>query len=222
VRQQTSFSKRLTLKKNFRLYAILDRELSGNRDIIKITRQIIRGRPDVIQLRAKKSSTKEIIKMGKVIRKLTKKANVTFIINDRVDVVKACSADGVHLGGDDLPVKVARSILGEDKIIGVSAHNISQVIKAEKEGADYISIGPIFPTEIKPHLPVVGVEFIKKIKKIIKIPFVTIGGINQANIKRVLRAGAERVAVCRAIICASDSYLATKALRQILSSYEKL
>lgn len=195
---------------------ILDRELSGNRDIIKITRQIIRGRPDIIQLRAKKSSTKEIIKMGKVIRKLTKKASVPFIINDRVDISLACDADGVHLGGDDLPVKVARSILGEDKIIGVSTHSISQAIKAEKEGADYISIGPIFPTELKPHLPVVGVEFIKKIKKIIKIPFVIIGGINQINIRKALRAGAERVAVCRAIICASDSYLATRYFHSIL------
>lgn len=195
---------------------ILDTEFSGNRNIIKIAHQIIRGGADVIQLRDKKSSAKEIIKMGKVIRKLTKKANVVFIINDRVDVVKACNADGVHLGQDDLPIKVARSILGEDKIIGVSAHNISQAIKAEKEGADYIGIGPIFPTEIKPHLPVVGVGFIKKIKKIIKVPFVTIGGISQENIRNVLRAGAERVAVCRAIVCASDSYLATRCFHSIL------
>lgn len=150
------------------------------------------------------------------IKQLCKKRGIVFLVNNRLDISKIVDADGLHIGQSDLPLRVARRILGKDKIIGVSCHNLTHALKAQTEGADYISIGPIFSTPIKPHTKPINLNLIKAIEQKIKIPFFAIGGINHSNIKKVISYGAKRVAVCRAICCAKNPGKAAKDLKEII------
>ena len=184
--------------------------------ILEIARQTILGGTDILQLRAKTLSDRKILKIGQTIKDLTRKSKTLFVLNDRADLAQALDADGVHLGQQDLPVKEARRILGKNKVIGISTHSVSQAQEAEKQGADYIAIGPIFVTAAKPDLPPLTPEIITGIKDKIKIPFVAVGGINLDNLGQVLKAGAKRVAVCRAIITAKDVFKAAQEFRQRL------
>lgn len=198
---------------DFRLYLILDKKLCGNRDPLKLAEQAIAGGVDVIQLRDKESATGKITETAFKLRELTRRKKATFIINDRVDIALAVDADGVHLGEDDLPFDVARRILESKKIIGVSTHSLARAQEAEKKGADYISIGAIFPTATKSEAAVVGVEMIKQVAANIRTPFVTIGGINLDNIEEVIKAGAKRIAVGRAILGREDIAEAIRELK---------
>ncbi|MCX5748792.1 MAG: thiamine phosphate synthase, partial [Candidatus Saganbacteria bacterium] len=144
-----------------------------------------------------------------------KRAGVTFIVNDYIDVCLAIDADGVHLGQDDVPVPVARKLLGSGKIIGLSSHSFDQAITGAKSGADYISLGPVFSTPSKPDTKPLGIEVLKKVLKSVKVPVVAIGGINEDNIKVVIAAGAKRVAVIRAAVAAKDPASAVKRMRRI-------
>ena len=202
--------------RDFKLYVIVDRKTCGERSVIYVVKEAIAGGADVIQLRDKNATAKELIKVGRPIRQLTRKAKVLFIINDRSDIAKAVDADGVHLGQDDSPIKVARSILGRNKIIGLSTHSLSQAKEAQKNGADYIGVGPIFATPTKPEYKAVGLDLIKKVKRVIKIPFVAIGGIDTSNIDEILSAGANRVAVVRAVCGAKNIRRAASFLKRKL------
>lgn len=202
--------------RDFKLYVIVDRKTCGERSAIYVVKEAIAGGADAIQLRDKNATAKELIKVARAIRRLTRKAKVLFIINDRPDIAKAVDADGVHLGQDDSPIKVARSILGRNKIIGLSTHSLSQAKEAQKSGADYISVGPIFATPTKPEYKAVGLDLIKKVKRVIKIPFVAIGGIDASNIGDVIKEGATRVAVVRAVCGADDIRRAAKYLKERL------
>lgn len=184
--------------------------------MIYVVKEAIAGGADVIQLRDKNATAKELIKVARPIRRLTRKAKVLFIINDRLKIAKAVDADGVHLGQDDSPIKVARSILGRNKIIGLSTHSLSQAKEAQKNGADYIGVGPIFATPTKPEYKAVGLDLIKKVKSAIKIPFVAIGGIDTSNIDEILSAGANRVAVVRAVCGAKNIRRAASFLKRKL------
>ncbi len=206
-------SKRKLLKKS-RLYAILDKQIAVNRPILKIAKQIVNCGVDIIQLRDKVSKKEEIIRESLGLRKLLLNSKALFIINDYLEIAKMVDSDGIHIGQEDLSIKLARKILGKDKIIGISCHSLKQAIKAQKEGADYISIGPVFPTPVKPEYKPVGLELINKIKARIKIPFFAIGHINQFNIDNVISMGARRVAVCRAIIEARDIPATIRTLKQ--------
>ena len=153
----------------------------------------------VIQYREKNLSTKEMYEQAIKIRNLTK-GKAIFIINDRIDICMAVNADGVHLGKNDIPYVYARRILPE-KIIGLSTHNLQEALHAEKIGADYIAIGPIFPTETKKdHEKPVGIGNLKEISERIKTPLVAIGGINHANLKEVLSTGIKNFVMISAII----------------------
>lgn len=155
---------------------------------------------DIIQLRDKNSDKGCILESALLLRKLFLNSDMLFILNDYLDIAKIADCDGVHLGQDDGSVELAREILGEEKIIGLSCHNLKQALLAQKKGADYIGIGPIFPTSTKPQYRPIGPDIIKQVKKKIKIPFFPIGGIDRNNIGRILSLGAKRVAICRAII----------------------
>lgn len=195
---------RKNLASKLGLYIITDKKISGKSNE-KIVKEAIKGGADTIQLRDKNSSDKKLFQEAKKIRALTGKKNVLFIVNDNIDVALASDADGVHLGKDDLPVKKARKILGEDKIIGMSCDNVKEAVKAEKEGADYISLGPIFPTTTKKDIPSpLGTKVIKEAKKKVSIPIVAIGGINEGNMKKVLKAGADSIAVISAVLQNGD------------------
>jgi thiamine-phosphate pyrophosphorylase len=204
---------------DFQLYLILDKKLCGNRDPISIAEEAIDGGVDIIQLRDKESPLRKVVETASKLRELTQRRNVIFIVNDRVDVALAVDADGVHLGEDDLPLNLARQILKKDKIIGISTHNLTQAKAAEKKGADYISIGAIFPTLTKVGAPVVSVELVKEFAANIQIPFVAVGAINLNNMEEVVKAGAKRVAVAGAILKRKD---VREAAREFKIKLEKV
>jgi thiamine-phosphate pyrophosphorylase len=174
-----------------------------------------RGGANIIQFRDKESAKESIINDISLLSKLLKNKTI-FIINDCIDIAKIFDCDGIHLGQDDSSIEVARRILGEDKIIGISCHNLRQALRAQNKGADYISVGPIFSTSTKPEYKSIGLGLIKKVSKKIRIPFFAIGGINEKNIKKVLSSGAKRVAVCKAACQAKDIRSSLKNLNNIL------
>jgi len=209
--------KKELLKKSV-LYAIIDKEITKNKSLDKVAKRIADSGVKIIQYRNKEAKRKILIKEAKSIKKILSKQKILFIVNDYLDVAKIVDSDGLHLGQNDLSLKLARKILGRDKIIGISCHNLRQAIKAEKEGADYISIGPIFPTPLKPEYKTIGTKIIKKIKNKIKIPFFVIGGVNLKNLNEVLSMGAKRVAVCRLICQAKNIPFTTKKILSLLKN----
>lgn len=202
---------------DFQLYLILDKKLCGDRDLLTLAEEAVKGGVDIIQLRDKESTVRKIVEIASRLSKLAQKKKITFIINDRVDIALAVGAQGVHLGDDDFPLNLARQILGRDKIIGISTHSLAEAREAQEEGADYVSVGAIFPTQTKLESPVVGVETIREIAKEVRIPFVAIGGINLNNVKEVIKAGAKRIAVGKAILESEDVCETARELKSKLS-----
>jgi thiamine-phosphate pyrophosphorylase len=180
--------------KDFHLYLITD----SKRDVIEDVKIAIENGIKIIQLRDKVNNKETILETAKQLRELTKESNTILIINNHIDIAKEVNADGVHLGQDDTPIKEARTILN-NKIIGISCHSLDQAIKAEKDGADYIGIGPIFKTQTKNYQEI-GSNIITNVKNSIKIPFISIGGIDKDNIDEVLNTGATRVAIISALL----------------------
>lgn len=176
----------------------------------------LEGGVDILQLREKNMTANRILKLGKKIKQLCSQYDVTFIINDRVDIAAILEADGVHLGQDDLDVKSARDILGTNAIVGVSTHAPEQALKAVEEGADYIGVGPVFATPTKQGRIPVGLEYVKWASENISIPAFAIGGIDLQNVTEVLDFGIKKVAVVRAIINAeSPQKAAEEFIKQI-------
>ena len=209
---------------DFALYVITDRRLSQGRSHQEVASAAIAGGAHVIQFRDKEMSARELIQVGEELRELTKKAGVPFIINDRVDVALAVEADGVHLGQEDMPIKLARRLLGEGKIIGVSATSLAEALEAEAEGADYLGVGPIFATDTKPDAaPPTGLEGLTEVVRRVSIPVVAIGGINRDNVEEVMAAGAAGVAVISAVVAKEDIRQATsELLAKILEAKRRL
>lgn len=203
--------------RDFRLYVIIDKKAAMGRDLVRIAEEAVAGGADVIQLRDKGSEARELVEAGRAIRKAVGKDKAVFIVNDRPDIALAVGADGVHLGQDDLPVAYARSILGKDKIIGLSTHSLEQASGAQNSGADYIGVGPVFSTPTKPGYKAVGLGLIEKVREMNGIPFVAIGGIDESNIDDVIAAGGSRVAVVRAVCGAEDVIGAAKRLKDKLA-----
>ncbi len=198
------------------LYFITDSKLT-RRTVLEDVRSAIKAGVRIIQYREKDLCTREMINEAEKIGRLCKKNNVLFIINDRVDIALAVDADGVHLGNEDMHYSAARKILGNMKTIGLTIHNVSEAIEAERIGADYIGISPIFETKTKPDAGTpAGIDLIKYIKKIVKIPFVAIGGINEDNVKSVIEAGARSIAVISAIVTKGDVKKECKKFREVI------
>ena len=204
------------LLKESRLYVIVDKKVSKGRPIFNIVSEIKDSGADIIQLRDKESKKESILKEAYKLRKLLTNTQTLFIINDYIDIAKIVDSDGIHLGQNDLPLETARQLLGNDKIIGISCHNLNQAIEAQKNGADYISIGPVFSTPTKPEYKAVGLDLIRKVKRAIHIPFFVIGGINENNINDILSLGIKRAAVCRAICQAKNMSFVTKKFYKML------
>jgi thiamine-phosphate pyrophosphorylase len=208
-------SKKDRLKES-RLYAIVEPRICIHKPIIETAGKLKGADIDLIQLRDKEGQKDKILRDALSLKKILAKSKVIFIINDYLDIAKIINSDGLHLGQADTSIETARKILGRDKIIGISCHNLKQAIDAEKRGADYISIGPIFSTATKPQYKPIGLYCIKQIKKKIKIPFFVIGGINQKNIQRVISSGVKRIAMCRALCQAKDIFKSAKFFQKIL------
>lgn len=172
----------------------------------------------ILQLRCKGLDDCDFLILAKKLKKLAHKNKALFIINDRPDIALLTDADGVHLGQKDIAIACARRILGPDKIIGRSTHNIVQALRAQKERADYIGYGPIFKTGTKPALKPIGINSIKSLSARMNIPFFVLGGINQGNIGRIIACGAKRIAVSQAILSCKNSGVAAKKLQKFLKA----
>lgn len=185
------------------LYLILDQQYT-KKDIVTVAIEAVEAGVDIIQYREKVLPKKGALAIAKRLREVTKKAGVIFIVNDDPALSLAVDADGVHLGQEDIPVEVARKILGKDKVIGISTHNDQEVLEANSLGVDYIGFGPIFHSNTKMVTSPHGIDGIKRIKGSISVPIIAIGGINQENVADVIMAGADGVAVISAITSAPD------------------
>jgi len=189
----------------------------------KIIRDLIKGGVNAIQLRAEHLDDKELLKLAIKLRKITRTHNVLFIINNRIDIALLSNADGVHLGQTDCSIRDARKILGPDKIIGATSHSIKEAIAAQANGADYISVGPMFSSPTKPHLAPAGFSYLKEVAKKIHIPYVAIGGITVGNLPVLLKAHKRlfkeplRVAVSSGILNTNNIYKATRQIAGILN-----
>ncbi|OBZ13382.1 thiamine phosphate synthase [Bacillus sp. FJAT-26390] len=190
--------------RGFRLYAITAENNHPGKSVVEVMEQALIGGAEIVQLRNKTGAREEVLEQAKALRILTRKYNVPFIINDYPDIVLETDADGVHLGQEDMPIADARALLGPDRIIGISTHNLQQAIKAERDGADYIGVGPVFPTDTKPGRAAVTTSYVTEAARHITIPFVAIGGITLGNVDSVLAAGARRICAVSAIVGDAD------------------
>jgi thiamine-phosphate pyrophosphorylase len=187
-----------------RLYVILDPErIRGS--VLEIARQLMGAGVRLVQYRAKNLAAREMLETAAGVAKLARGAGATFFVNDRPDVAYLSGASGVHVGQDDLSAEQARAVLGQDRWVGVSTHNLEQFEKAAASSADYIAIGPIFATTSKsnPDL-VVGTDLIRRVRPLTKKPIVAIGGVRLEGAAEVLEAGADSVAVIRDILGAAE------------------
>lgn len=201
------------------LYVITDESLSKGLTHVEIARRAIAGGADVIQLRDKRMSGEELIECAVEIRALTKKAGVLFIVNDRLEIAIASKADGVHLGQDDLPARLARPLAPQGFIIGVSAGTLEEAVQAERDGADYIGLGPICHTGSKKDAgPVCGFDLITRVKNAVKIPVIAIGGIGPDNAKEAIAAGADGLAAISAVVSQPDVTAAARRLKDIIQA----
>jgi thiamine-phosphate pyrophosphorylase len=194
------------------LCVITDRELGPGLSHFDMAARAVEGGASMIQLRDKVAGPRQLLPEARQIAQLCRARGVWFIVNDRLDLALAADADGVHLGQDDLPPRDARRLLGSGKILGVSTHSLEQAVKAAEQGADYLGIGPIFPTATKAtgYRPV-GCDTIRQLRARIDLPIVAIGGITLSNVGEVIRAGAAGVAAISAIVGADDITAATAA-----------
>jgi len=182
----------------------------------QLAKEVLEGGCKILQLRNKNATDRQLYEEARKLRELTREHKAIFIVNDRIDIALAVDADGVHLGKDDMPVPVARKLL-PNKIIGFSADTIDEALQAEKEGADYVSLGPIFPTSSKPDAgPVVGLERLAELKSKLSVPLVAIGGISKYNLIEVVRSGADAVAVISAV---SSSPSPRQAVEELISLF---
>ena len=202
----------------WRLYVITDPKASRGRSHLQVAEGAIAGGADALQLRDKEAPGGLLYRVALQLRKVTREAGVPFIVNDRLDIALAAGADGVHVGQADLPASVARALLGPGKILGVSVDTVEEAILAERDGADYLGVGPVFEARgTKPDAgEAVGVDRISRIRGRCGIPIVAIGGINAENAAMVRRAGADAAAVISAVVAADDIPRAARRLKGIL------
>ncbi len=198
------------------LYVIIDAQALKGRSHLEVASQVISGGAKIIQLRDKLLSKGELLAIAHQLRNLCAEHKVLFIINDYLDIALATEADGLHLGQNDLPIKVARQLLPIDRILGGSVTTEDQAITAESEGADYIAVGAIYPTTYKETATVLGIERLRQVRQATSLPLVAIGGINRDNAAEVMAAGANSVAVISAVLEAESPKEAT---RQIIDSF---
>lgn len=187
------------------LYLVTDSDKFETEDaFLDAVASALKGGVDILQLREKTKSANKILELGKKVKQLCLQYDTTFIVNDRIDIAAILEADGVHLGQDDLDVRSAREILGENVIVGISTHAPEQAIKAVADGADYIGVGPVFATPTKQGRIPVGIEYVQWVSKNIDIPAFAIGGIGLDNVNEVINTGLNKIAVVRAIINATS------------------
>lgn len=189
---------------SLKLYLVTDSDILKDRNFYECIEEALKGGVTMLQLREKEASGKEFLEKAIKLRELTKKYNVKFIINDRVDIAMLCDADGVHVGQSDIPANEVRKLIGKDKIVGVSARTIKEGMVAKENGADYLGVGAMFTTTTKLDAKSVTIDQLKAIKKEVKLPIVTIGGLSLNNIEKLKECNIDGFAVVSAILGAVD------------------
>ncbi|MFP9192066.1 thiamine phosphate synthase [Natronosalvus vescus] len=201
----------------WRTYLVTQESISTGRSTLEIVEAALEGGIDVVQLREKEMSAHDRYELGRTLRDRTRAAGVPLIVNDRVDLALAIDADGVHVGQSDLPVPVARELLGSDRIVGCSASTVAEARRTEADGADYLGVGAVYGTsskDVDPDEDGIGPQRIATITDAVSIPVVGIGGITAENARAVREAGAAGVAVISEITTADDPKTATERLRR--------
>lgn len=199
-----------------RLYVVLDRAAAGGRSLDDLLAAVIDGGCRMVQLRDKDSPSGRLLPLAERLLARARSAGVTFVVNDRVDLAVAIGADGVHLGQEDLPPRLARPILRAGMILGISTHDVAQAHAARDAPADYVAVGAMFPTRTKPDFQLVGPALVRKLRPDIRVPLVGIGGITHDNVADVIRAGADGVAVISAVCGAPNPELATRRFLELI------
>ena len=202
-------------KETLLLYAVTDRSWLNGKTLYEQVEEAIKGGVTFVQLREKMLDEESFLNEALEIQKLCRRYNIPFVINDNVEIAKEINADGIHVGQRDLGVANVRDILGDDKIIGVSVQTVEQAVLAEKQGADYLGVGAVFPTGSKADAEDVSYETLKAICEVVNIPVVAIGGISAGNILTLKGSGVSGIAVISAIFAAEDIEIATKNLKHL-------
>ena len=193
------------------LHVLTDHDLAQGRDMLTVARAALEGGATVIQLRDKLANTRTLVEEGLALRTLTRAYNALLIVNDRIDVALAVDADGAHIGQDDMPASLARTLLGTNRLLGVSAGNLDEAYLAVEAGADYLGVGPIYTTHSKIDAGhPVGLPLLHELANRYTVPLVAIGGIKVNSVVDILQSGASGVAVISAIVASDDITAATR------------
>lgn len=206
-------------KIDYSLYLCTDRSLMTAPTLEHAVNDAIKGGCTVVQLREKHATSREFYQLALSLKRITGYYGIPLIINDRLDIAAAVNAEGVHLGQKDLPADIARAVLGEEKIIGVSANNLQAAINAELDGADYIGVGAVFQTSTKTDTKPVTIDKLKEIRSAVKIPMVAIGGIKRSNISQLNGTGINGVAVVSAVIGSKNITAAARELKALFNPF---
>lgn len=204
-------------KSTMLLYVVTDRTWLGEKSLVEQVELTIKAGATFIQLREKELSFDEFVKIAKEVKVVTDKYKIPFVINDNVEVALAVGADGIHVGQSDMQAKNVRALIGDDKIIGVSAQTVEQAVKAEECGADYLGVGAVFSTSTKKDANSVSFDTLKEICNAVSIPVVAIGGISRNNILELGGSGVDGVAVISAIFAQPDISSAAAELLKLSS-----
>lgn len=204
---------------DYSLYLVTDRGLLAGRALKDCISAAVRGGATILQLREKEMSTLDFYNEALEIKELLASKNVPLIINDRLDIAMAVNAAGLHIGQEDMPAKVARRLVGPDMLLGVSVYTSEEAKKAEREGADYLGVGTMFPTSTKSDAVPVTIEELKNIKASVSIPVVAIGGINLSNAKALLETDIDGLSIISSILGKEDIYSAAKEFSKLIKSY---
>ena len=202
-------------KESLLLYAVTDRTWLNGEPLYEQVEKAIKSGVTFVQLREKKLDEESFLNEALEIQKLCRRYNIPFVINDNVQIAKKINADGIHVGQHDMGAANVRAMLGDDKILGVSAQTVEQAVLAEKQGADYIGVGAVFPTGSKADAEDVSYETLKTICEAVNIPVVAIGGISAGNVLTLKGSGISGIAVISAIFAAEDIEFATKNLKHL-------
>lgn len=203
---------------DYSVYLVTDRRKKTDEEFLNIIEEAIKGGTTVVQLREKTASTKEFYELALKVKEITSRYGVPLLINDRIDIALAVDSEGVHIGQDDMPADIAREIIGDDKILGVSASTVEEAKKAEIDSADYIGSGAVFPTATKDDADSVSKDELKEIVDSIDIPVVAIGGITVENASTLKDSGIDGFSVVSAIMSADDPREASRKLKEIYFS----
>ena len=204
-------------KIDYTLYLVTDRNQPAPGTFEKVVEEAIRGGATLVQLREKSGDTGILYERALQLKQVTHAYHVPLIIDDRIDIMMAVDVDGVHVGQSDMPAAVARKMIGHGKILGVSAGTLEEAVKAEKDGADYLGVGAMFPTATKTDADLTSMETLKEILHTVHIPVVVIGGINQNTIPRFKGLGIAGYAVVSAIMASRNPQKSAEELKDLIS-----